>query len=141
MAWLSNGSTNLRARSGVELTERYLEFASLPEALTAREAILDGEIVALDASGLSSFERLQERMHVRAPSEQLVAQMPVVYFVFDLLYCDGYDLREAPLLQRKQLLQRLLHTSERIRFSDHQLEHGKELFDLAGQTGLEGIVA
>ena len=141
MAWLSNGSTNLRARSGGDITKRYPELASLPEALTAREAILDGEIVALDASGLSSFERLQERMHVRAPSEQLVAQIPVVYFVFDLLYCDGYDLREAPLLQRKQLLQRLLHTSERIRFSDHQLEHGKELFDLAGQTGLEGIVA
>jgi bifunctional non-homologous end joining protein LigD len=141
MAWISGGSVNLRARSGGDITKRYPELASLPEAFAAREAILDGEIVTLDASGLSSFERLQERMHVRAPSEQLVAQIPAAYFVFDLLYCDGYDLREAPLLQRKQLLQRLLHTSERIRFSDHQLEHGRELFDLAGKTGLEGIVA
>jgi len=48
-------------------------------------------------------------MHVRAPSENLVAQIRVVYFAFDLLYCDGYDLREAPLLERKQLLQRLLY--------------------------------
>jgi bifunctional non-homologous end joining protein LigD len=141
MAWISDGSANFRARSGGDITKRYPELASLPEALAAHEAILDGEIVALDASGLSSFERLQERMHVRAPSEQLVAQIPALYFAFDLLYCDGYDLREAPLLQRKQLLQRLLHTSERVRFSDHQLEHGKELFDLAGQSGLEGIVA
>src|SRR4029077_13649779 len=120
MAWISEESVNLRARSGSDITKRYPELASLPEALAAHEAILDGEIVALDASGLSSFERLQERMHVRAPSEQLATQIPVVYFAFDLLYCDGYDLREAPLLQRKQLLQRLLHTSERVRFSDHQ---------------------
>src|SRR5213079_2682628 len=55
--------------------------------------------------------------------------------------CDGYDLRETPLLDRKQLLHRLLHTSERFRYSDHQLEHGKELFALAEQNGLEGIVA
>src|SRR6266568_3817430 len=68
-------------------------------------------------------------------------QMPVVYLAFDLLYCDGYDLREAPLLERKQLLQRLLHASERFRYSDHQLEQGKELFELAKETGLEGIVA
>ncbi len=141
LSWISGGSVNLRARSGGDITKRYPELASLPETLAAHEAILDGEIVALDKSGHSDFERLQERMHVRAPSEQLVTQVPVVYFVFDLLYCDGYDLREAPLLQRKQLLQKLLHTSERVRFSDHQLEHGKELFDLAGQSGLEGIVA
>jgi bifunctional non-homologous end joining protein LigD len=80
-------------------------------------------------------------MHVRAPSESLVGQIRVVYFAFDLIYCDGYDLREAPLLERKQLLQRLLHTSERFRYADHQLEHGKELFALAEQNGLEGIVA
>jgi bifunctional non-homologous end joining protein LigD len=109
--------------------------------LVARQAFLDGEIVALDARGHSDFERLQERMHVRAPSENLLAQIPVVYFAFDLLYCDGYDLRETPLLERKQLLERLLQTSERFRYSDHQLERGKELFELAEQKGLEGIVA
>jgi bifunctional non-homologous end joining protein LigD len=131
----------LSSRTGVDIAKRYPELASLPDALAARQAILDGEIVALDAQGRSDFERLQERMHVRAPNENLVAQIPVVYFVFDLLYCDGYDLRETPLLDRKQLLQRLLHTSERLRYSDHQLEHGKELFALAEQNGLEGIVA
>ena len=115
--------------------------ASLPQALTARQAILDGEIVALNSTGHSDFQLLQERMHVRVPSEHLVSQIPVVYFAFDLLYCDGYDLRQAPLLERKQLLQRLLHASERFRFSDHQLERGKELFELARENGLEGIVA
>src|SRR5438874_2157154 len=141
LARIENGALTLRSRNGVDIAQRYPELASLPETLAAREAILDGEIVALDAQGHSNFERLQERMHVRAPSENLVAQIPVVYFAFDLLYCDGYDLREAPLLERKQLLQRLLYTSERFRYADHQLEHGRELFDLAAQNGLEGIVA
>src|SRR5258707_7718820 len=141
LARIENGALALRSRNSIDITKRYPELASLPDALAARQAILDGEIVALDAQGHSSFERLQERMHVRAPSESLVTQIRVVYFAFDLLYCDGYDLREAPLLERKQLLQRLLYPSERFRYADHQLEHGKELFALAEQNGLEGIVA
>jgi bifunctional non-homologous end joining protein LigD len=141
LARIENGTLALRSRTGVDIAKRYPELASLPSALAARQAILDGEIVALDEQGHSNFERLQERMHVHAPSESLVTRIRVVYFAFDLLYCDGYDLREAPLLERKQLLQRLLYTSERFRYADHQLEHGKELFALAEQNGLEGIVA
>jgi bifunctional non-homologous end joining protein LigD len=141
LARIEDGALTLRSRNGADITKRYPELAFLPQALAASQAIVDGEIVALDEHGLSSFERLQERMHVRAPSEHLVSQVPVVFFAFDLLYCDGYDLRKAPLLERKQLLQRLVHASERFRYADHQMEHGKELFELAKQTGLEGIVA
>ena len=141
LARIENGALTLRSRTGVDMDKRYPELASLPDALAGRQAILDGEIVALDTRGHSDFELLQERMHVRAPSENLLSRVPVVYFVFDLLYCDGYDLRETPLLDRKQLLHRLLRTSEQFRYSDHQLEHGKELFGLAEQNGLEGIVA
>jgi bifunctional non-homologous end joining protein LigD len=141
LARIENGALALFSRNSIDITKRYPELGSLPDALAARQAIIDGEIVALDAQGHSSFERLQERMHVRAPSESLVTQIRVVYFAFDLLYCDGYDLRESPLLERKQLLQRLLYTSDRFRYADHQLEHGKELFTLAEQNGLEGMVA
>lgn len=141
LAWISPGALTLRSRASVDITKRYPELASLPEALAVRQAILDGEIVALDSTGHSDFQLLQERMHVRAPSEHLVSQIPVVYFAFDVLYCDGYDLRQAPLFERKQLLQRLLHTSECFRYSDHQLERGKELFELARKNGLEGIIA
>jgi bifunctional non-homologous end joining protein LigD len=141
LAWIADGALTLRSRTGQDITRRYPELAALPEAVAAREVILDGEIVALDARGHSDFERLQVRMHVRAPSENLVAKTPVVYYAFDLLYYDGYDLREAPLLERKQLLQRLLHTSHRFRYSDHQLERGQELFELARENGLEGILA
>jgi bifunctional non-homologous end joining protein LigD len=141
LARIEDAELTLSSRNGVDVTKRYPELAALPEAFAARQAIVDGEIVALDARGHSDFERLQERMHVRVPSETLISKIPVVYYAFDLLYCDGYDLREAPLLERKQLLQRLTRTSERIRYADHQLEHGKELFELAKKTGLEGIVA
>lgn len=141
LARIEDSALTLRSRNGADITKRYPELAVLPQAFAASQAIVDGEIVALDERGLSSFERLQERMHVRAPSEHLVSLIPVVYFAFDLLYCDGYDLRKAPLLERKQLLQRLVHASERFRYADHQMEHGKELFELAKQTGLEGIVA
>ncbi len=141
LARIENGDLTLLSRTGADITKRYPDLSSLPHALATREAILDGEIVALDARGKSSFERLQERMHVRVPSEHLVKQIPVVYFVFDLLYCDGYDLRKSSLIERKQLLNRVTHASERFRYSDHQLEMGKELFALAEQNGLEGILA
>jgi len=140
LAWIDDRALTLRARHGADITKRYPELASLPEAFTAKQAILDGEIVALDTRGLSDFGHLQERMHVRVPAKNLIESVPVVYYIFDLLYCDGYDLRGAPLLQRKQLLQRLLHPSEKFRYADHQLEKGKELFELARETGLEGIV-
>ncbi|MBS1867405.1 MAG: ATP-dependent DNA ligase, partial [Acidobacteria bacterium] len=141
MARIVDGKVTLRSRANVDITKRYPELASLPKHFAAREAIVDGELVALDDAGHSSFERLQERMHVRAPGEKLIASTPVVYFAFDLLYCDGYDLREAPLAQRKELLQRLIYPSQQVRFADHQVEHGKELYELAKQHGLEGIVA
>jgi bifunctional non-homologous end joining protein LigD len=141
LAWIDDGQLTIRARSGSDITARYPELAGLPKAISAHQAILDGEIAALDERGHSDFGLLQERMHVRAPSNELVARVPAVYYLFDLLYCDGYDLRRSPLLARKQLLQRLLHANETFRYSDHQLQHGKELFDLAKQNDLEGIVA
>jgi bifunctional non-homologous end joining protein LigD len=141
LAWIDGDELTLRSRTGGDVTQQYPELAWLPKAIVAGQAILDGEIVALDARGHSDFERLQERMHVRRPPATLVSQIPVVYYIFDLLYCDGYDLRAAPLLERKQLLERRLQASDRFRYSDHQLEHGKELFELAKERGLEGILA
>ena len=141
LARIADGAVTLQSRNHIDITQRYPELAALPKVFAGSEAILDGEIVALDASGHSSFARLQERMHVRAPGEKQIRDTPVVYFAFDILYCDGYDLRGAPLLERKQLLSRMLHASGRFRYSDHQLEQGKELFELAKENGLEGIVA
>jgi bifunctional non-homologous end joining protein LigD len=141
LARISDGVLTLQSRTGQDITKHYPELASLPETVAAPTVILDGEIVALDARGRSNFGRLQERIHVRAPSQNLILKTPIVYYAFDLLYCGGYDLRAAPLIERKQLLERLLHSTERFRYSDHQLEHGTELYELAKENGLEGIVA
>ena len=141
LAFLHHGELKLRARSGNDITAQYPDLHQLTQSMTATQAILDGEIAVLDDRGRSDFEKLQERMHVRKPSPNLISEYPVVFFAFDLLYCDGYDLRECPLLERKQLLQKLIHPGVHIRFSDHQLEKGRELFELARENGLEGIVA
>jgi bifunctional non-homologous end joining protein LigD len=136
-----DGRIEIHSRTGRVMTEQYPELEALPGCLGAKQAILDGEIVVLDKRGHSDFECLQERMHVRAPSARLLSKSPVTCYIFDLLYSDGYDLRESPLVQRKELLRRLLDAGNSVRYSDHQPEHGKELFELAREQGLEGIIA
>jgi len=141
LAWIENGKLTLRARSGSDITSQYPDLAALPEALSGHQGILDGEVAVLDGRGRSDFEKLQRRLHVHNPAPKLVSEYPVVYFVFDLLFCDGYDLRAVQLLERKRFLQRLFRNFDRARFSDHQSEKGKELFELAKQNDLEGIIA
>jgi bifunctional non-homologous end joining protein LigD len=140
LAWIEDGKVRLRSRAGNEVTHQYPELATLPRHIGVRRALLDGEIVVLDDKGRSDFELMQQRMNVQRPSPDLLSRYPVSYYLFDLLYGDGYDLREVPLLERKALLRRILDPSREFRFSDHQLERGKELFELARQQNLEGIV-
>ena len=140
LAWVKDGKVELRSRAGRVITSQYPELHALGESLRARRAVVDGEIVVLDEEGRSDFSRLQRRMNVVKPSAGLVREFPVVYYVFDLLWCDGYDLRQAGLGARKQLLREILDVGGTIRYSDHQERLGKELFALARQKGLEGIV-
>lgn len=140
LAWVRQGKLELRSRVARDITSQYPELAELPARLPFEQALLDGEIVALDAGGRSDFERLQRRMHVMKPSAALVREVPVVYYLFDLLYADGYDLREAPLVERKDLLRRSVRWGDPIRYSDHQAGQGSELFELAKRQGLEGII-
>ena len=140
LAWVRQGELQLRSRVARNITSQYPELGDLPARLPFEQAVLDGEIVALDAAGRSDFERLQRRMHVMKPSTALVREVPAIYYLFDLLYADGYDLRDCPLLERKDLLRRSVRWGDPIRYSDHQAEQGSELFELAKRQGLEGIV-
>ncbi len=141
LAFVRDGKLELRSRTGAAITDHYPELADLPLRLSASDAILDGEIVALDERGRGDFERLQQRMHVNRPPARLVQQCPVTYHLFDLLYCDGYDLRPSPLVDRKRLLRQLLDPRDPFRYSDHEAERGQELYALAADHGLEGILA
>ena len=144
LAWIDNSGKDTRlalhSRTGRVITRQYPELAALPERVRATNAILDGEIVTLDESGRSDFERLQSRMNVQSVTEALQRQAPVTYYIFDLLYCDGYDLRAVPLLQRKELLRHIVAFGDRFVYADHQAGQGKELFEVAKEQGLEGII-
>ncbi len=141
VAFVRDGDMALRSRSARDITPEYPDLRELAKRVSARKAILDGEIVVLDESGRADFARIQPRFGVFNPSASLQQKHPVTYYAFDLLYADGYDLRGVPLEQRKETLRRILFPSKRVRFSDHQLEKGVELFEVAKQQGLEGIIA
>ena len=141
VAFVENGRVTLQARSGRNVTREYPEFQELPRQVRAGSAILDGEIVALDPDGRSNFQKLQDRIGVENPSAKLLEATPTVYYAFDLLYCDGYDLRKAALRDRKKLLEEILDTDELVRYSSHVEEKGEELFAVAREKLLEGIVA
>lgn len=141
LARVQKGKAILWSRSKREITREYPEVARALDGGAHHDLWLDGEIVALDSEGRSDFQRLQQRMSIISPGAALMEKVPVVYYVFDVLYCDGYDLRQVPLIDRKSLLKQVLPVSPRIRYSDHQIEKGKELFELAVKRRLEGIVA
>jgi len=112
----------------------------------AQRAILDGEIVALDDKGLPSFSLMQQRTGFQPGKRRLprLGYLPgqgasVVYYAFDLLYLDGFDLRRVTLEQRKQLLQERIVAGDVAHFSDHYFEKGLDLFEAAKQRELEGM--
>ncbi len=140
LARVKDHQLKLWSRSQREITPEYPEMTRLPNYVNGRDVWLDGEIVALDKDGRSDFQQLQQRFSVRSPSAELMRKVPVVYYVFDILYCDGYDLRKVPLIERKKLLKRILDTDSLIRYSDHEVEKGQELYELARGRGLEGVI-
>ena len=141
LAVIEDNTTKLVARSARFISSEYPEFRDLAKHIRARTAVLDGEIVVLDDKGRSDFQRLQARFGVQNPSEKLQDQVPVTYYFFDVLYCDGYDVRRSPLIERKQLLEKLVVTNQCIRISEHQIGNGVELFEAAASNGLEGLLA
>lgn len=120
-----------------------------PTWIDAREAIVDGEVVALDEDGLPDFSLLQERISERRTGGRGGARRetggaaagPLVYQVFDLLYLDGRSLLAVPLEDRKRLLRSVLRETPRVRFAAHVVGEGKAFVEAAGERGLEGVVA
>ena len=144
VAFFDGKRVRLVSRRQNEFTAEFPEVAEeLAESLRAENAIVDGEVVALDEQGRPSFSLMQQRTGMDL-GPKLKLQRPdiaIVYYAFDLLYLDGYNLMKVDLEQRKALLKQVLKTNNRIRYSDHFLAQGKALFKLAGDKGLEGIVA
>ncbi|HZR66809.1 MAG TPA: non-homologous end-joining DNA ligase [Terriglobales bacterium] len=143
VSFIEDGNVRLVSRNHNDLGPRYPELRNLPGMVKAKSAILDGEVVVLDEQGRPSFSLMQQRTGIRAHGRQAAARpdLPILYYVFDLIYLDGYDLRRVPLDNRKRILQKILPQEGIVRYSDHHAGKGTALFQVAKQKGLEGIVA
>lgn len=136
------GEVALWSRRGPAVSQSYPEITRAVRALPAARLVLDGEIIAYDASGRPSFARLARRIHARtADVWQLAREIPVSYIVFDLLAMDDLDLRDIPLRKRKELLSRVVRGKGFVRSLDHFDEAGQPLFEFCRREGLEGVVA
>lgn len=138
MAHIGQNGVRLITRSGLDWTKRYGSLQQALQKLPCREAVIDGEIVVPDDKGITRFAALQDAL-AGGESHKLV------FYAFDLLYLDGWDLRQARLDKRKELLAQLLsgHAGGRsaLQLSDHVHGDGKPLYDHASELGLEGVVS
>jgi bifunctional non-homologous end joining protein LigD len=112
-----------------DYTKKYLVVAEALQQIN-HKVILDGEVVALNDEGQPDFSKLQNYK----------GQGNLVYYVFDLLWIDGYDIMQLPLIERKRILQSILPTSSNVVFVDHVQQQGQAFFDLVKEKELEGIV-
>lgn len=142
IAFIEDGKVRLVSRNQNDLTAQFSELQDLPKFLKAKTAILDGEIVALDESGRSSFSLIQQRTGIRKGGRRVAGRpdLPTLYYAFDLIYLDGYDLHRVTLEERKRALAGIISSSGTLRYSDH-FDNGLDLFAAAKQQGLEGILA
>lgn len=142
IAFIQDGKARLVSRGGREVARVY---PSLAEELTEQpgQMVIDGEVVAPDDEGRPSFQRLQQRMNLQGEADirRADVQVPVLYYVFDLLYVDGYDLRAVPFEERRRLLERTLVPSNRVRLIDQFEEDGETAYEATVEHGLEGVMA
>ncbi len=133
----------LRYRSLRPAALNYPEVVRAVRALPVSELVLDGEVVTFDDQGRPSFQLLAPRIHARHPLDVNQARLscPINYVVFDLLQLGPYDLRQLPLVVRKQLLKKLLPGRGLIWVNDHLADDGRPLFELCRRQRLEGVVS
>jgi bifunctional non-homologous end joining protein LigD len=142
IAYCRPGRVQLQTRNLNDVTAQYPEVKRLARALGSRDAVLDGELVAFDADGKPSFERLQQRIH-NTDSNVIRRRMkshPVVYVVFDLLYLDGGDLNCERYSRRRELLEGLDLDGESWQTPRYSVGHAKQLLAASKEHGLEGVV-
>ena len=145
IAYVGPRSLRLESRNLRDITASYPELAGLVEALSGREAVFDGEIVAFGDDGRPSFERLQRRMHVtgRDAVASLAAEIPVVYAIFDLLEIDGESMLALRYEERRSRLDQLEVNGSawRVPAAHTGPDAGEKLMHATLAGGLEGVVA
>jgi bifunctional non-homologous end joining protein LigD len=133
-ARLDRGAVKLLTRTGLDWTAKYPPIARAVAALGVRQAYLDGELCGVGPDGITSFNIVQ----LASDSGNAAA---LVFFLFDLLHCDGEDVVARPLVERKALQELLADVRSPLQFSDHQIGHGPVFHAQACTMKLEGIVS
>jgi bifunctional non-homologous end joining protein LigD len=143
LCFIEGGKVRMVSRRGTKLDKQFAPVAqALAQSVKADNTIIDGEVVALDESGNPSFQHLQNLTGFGTkPALKGMALPNLNFFAFDLLYLNGYDLRKAALIDRRQLLMSILLPSEIVRYSEHFIGKGDELLQAVRAKGLEGIIA
>jgi bifunctional non-homologous end joining protein LigD len=143
LGYVDGGRIRLVSRNGNDVTHRYPELRKLGEVFGARDAVLDGEIVAFEESGRPSFELLQRRMHVESDAtiRRLAREVPATYVIFDLLWLDGRSTMEQPYEERRARLRELALDGPAWRTPPHESGDGSTTLEVSERFGLEGVVA
>jgi bifunctional non-homologous end joining protein LigD len=134
---LQRGQVRLWTRNRKDWTDKFPNVVPALKSLRVQSAILDAEVVAMDSSGRSSFQGLQQAIH-KSGGRGLVLE------VFDLIYIEGFNIQRTPLIERKGVLEQLIgsvQTDHVLRYSDHVTGNGPKFFKQACDFGLEGIVS
>jgi len=143
ICYIENEKIKLINRRNNDITERYPEIVNaLKDSIKAKEIVLDGEIVYFE-NGKPNFYKLAEREHIndRFRINVLSKLMPTTFMIFDILYVDGKELINLPLIERKKILKEYVIPNERIKIVDFIVGKGIELFEFAKSNGYEGIMA
>lgn len=132
---VQNSVGNLFTRNGLNWSNAFPHILDSLEKIEAQDAIFDGEIVALDEEGRSHFQKLQNTLKSKNDKS-------LIYYIFDLLYLNGEDLRSKSLIERKEMLKKLIpKNSKFIKFSDHITEKGNDFYAVSCEHKLEGVVS
>jgi bifunctional non-homologous end joining protein LigD len=140
VGYVQGDRLRLFSRNDREVTLGYPELVGLPELLGGVTAILDGELVAYH-EGVPNFGALQERMHVRNPPEQLVARVPVTYYLFDVLHLGAHSTLGLPYTQRRELLADLGLEAGSVRTPPYFPGGGADVMAASREQRLEGVLA
>src|SRR4051812_680350 len=131
IAHLNKGNVALYSREQQNYTSRYTAAVDILRGLKV-DALIDGEMVALNEQGQPDFSEIRNYNNGDAP---------LIYYVFNILWVNGYDLKSLPLIERKNILQQLIPPNDIVKYVDHIEQTGIEFFELVEQQGLEGIIA
>jgi bifunctional non-homologous end joining protein LigD len=140
LAFRDGDQVRLMTRNRKMVSSTYPELVEALGTQQSGDFVVDGEVVAFE-NGQTRFAQLQQRMQQGRPTADLIRSVPVQYYLFDVLWADGTDLRPRPQRERKQRLHQLLDFADPLRFTEHRVGDGVEFYQEACRQGWEGLIA